>query len=228
MFQVKLIERVKPCFPATPLKVHLCAQGSLPLTLFPFQWALPLPHLVFSKPRLTLIIYPCPWSISIVCFRELVPGGEGEGKRGCVCWANTPNSFTKASEPYPFPGSFQTANLGTSLRYSRLTPTHLSPLRLSPESLGLGARRDEEQVCWTLNERFPLWDCLYPAHHRSSCEQLYLWTLLVFSPWSAGFGDNPWLAGSFDPWGVQRKPCDVWAPQGFRDWGEADQGGLLR
>lgn len=86
MFQVKLIERVKPCFPAIPLKVHLCAQGSLPLlTLFPFRWVLPLPHLVFYKPHLTLKIYPCPRSISVVCFSELVPGGGGEGKRGSVC-----------------------------------------------------------------------------------------------------------------------------------------------
>ena len=35
-----------------------------------------------------------------------------------------------------------------------------------------------------------------------------------------GFGDNPWLAESFDPRGVQRKSCNVWDPQLYRDWGE--------
>lgn len=58
MFQVKLNERVKSYFPAFPFKVHLCAQGSLLLTQFLFQCA--LPHLVFSKPCLTLKIYPGP------------------------------------------------------------------------------------------------------------------------------------------------------------------------
>ncbi|EPY84172.1 transport and Golgi organization 6-like protein [Camelus ferus] len=43
----------------------------------------------------------------------------------------------------------------------------------------------------------------------------------IVSPLSKGFGDNPWLAGSFDPWGVRRKSCDVWDPQHYRDWGEA-------
>lgn len=43
-----------------------------------------------------------------------------------------------------------------------------------------------------------------------------------------GFGGNPWLAGSFDPWGVQRKSCDVRDPQGFRDWGETIPGWVAK
>lgn len=43
-----------------------------------------------------------------------------------------------------------------------------------------------------------------------------------------GFGDSPWLAGSFDPWGVQRKSCDVWDPKRYRDWGEAVPGWVAK
>lgn len=94
MFQVKLIERVKHCLPAFPLKVHLFAQGSLLLTPFPFQFAKPL--LVLSEPRLTLKTALVPEASALCVSGQLAPGErEGGEERGrpCVCVSHALSKF---------------------------------------------------------------------------------------------------------------------------------------